>query len=58
METTLNTEDIVQGIIFSRFGDNGPEPIYYGPENRVNLEMSFNITAKIISIMVGESEYF
>jgi len=58
LETTLNTEDIVQGIIFSRFGDNGPEPIYYGPENRVNLEMSFNITAKIISIMVGESEYF
>ncbi|MHA1271322.1 MAG: hypothetical protein ACTSPY_16130 [Candidatus Helarchaeota archaeon] len=58
METTLKTEKIVRGIIFSRFGDKGPEPIYYGPRDRIDLAMSFNITAKIISIMVGEDEYF
>ncbi|MHA1232434.1 MAG: hypothetical protein ACTSRP_20530 [Candidatus Helarchaeota archaeon] len=51
-------EGIVQGMIFSRFGDKGPEPIYYCPKEQVDLAMSFNITAKIISIMVGENEYF
>ena len=57
MESKIEAEGIVHGIIFSRFGDKGPEPIYYGPDN-IDLAMSFNITAKIISIMVGENEYF
>ncbi|MBD3229890.1 MAG: hypothetical protein GF329_17035 [Candidatus Lokiarchaeota archaeon] len=57
MESKLKTQGIVQGIVFSRFGEKGPEPLYYCPES-VDLAKSFNITTKIISIMVGENEYF
>lgn len=56
MESTLKAEGIVQGLIFSRFGEKGAEPLYFGPN--IDLAKSFNITTKIISIMVGENEYF
>ena len=49
--------DLVQHVIFLKFGTHGAEPIYgYPTESALDEESVINIGAKLISVMAGEEE--
>lgn len=54
MDNQTNKDiDLVQGVIFSKIGDYGAEPIYYYPTELDEASMRL-IDLKLLSIMTGE----
>jgi len=47
--------DIIQGVIFSKIGDYGAEPVYYYPTELDEASIRL-IDLKLLSIMTGEEE--
>ena len=49
--------DLVQYVVFLKFGTHGAEPIYsYPTESALDEESVINIGAKLVSVMAGEEE--
>ena len=52
---TKKEVDLVQGVIFSKIGDYGAEPVYYYPTELDEASIRL-IDLKLLSIMAGEEE--
>lgn len=52
-QQNTKTIDLIQGVIFSRIGDYGAEPIYYYPTELDEASIRL-IDLKLLSIMTGE----
>lgn len=54
-KTTKKEIDIIQGVIFSKIGDYGAEPVYHYPTELDEASVRL-IDLKLLSIMAGEEE--
>ncbi|MBD3229125.1 MAG: GTP-binding protein [Candidatus Lokiarchaeota archaeon] len=50
----MSNEQIIKGVIFSHFGDQGPEPKFWFPSS-LDKDMLIKISLKTISLLAGES---